>query len=157
MESTLPESALPPHPPPPDRDKTPIVSAVPSSSPAAFQEVIYIERTSALGDVVYIPKSTVFEQRCSCGEISSDSPMLVPLTGANRFPEVSSSVSLACLASAELVRHTSDTGGGRKTGMARPDVLRTLLLLGVPILIPIPKQPPLCGAAILIPFPKFED
>ncbi|KAL5104261.1 hypothetical protein TcWFU_004600 [Taenia crassiceps] len=82
LEPTLPETALsPPSPPPPppplpsDRGKLPI-------------EVIYIEKTSALGDVVYIPQSTVFKQRCSCGEISSDPPMLVPLMGSNRLPEV---------------------------------------------------------------------
>ncbi|KAL5971025.1 hypothetical protein TSMEX_001243, partial [Taenia solium] len=94
VEPTLLETALPPHPPPPppDCDKIPVVSTVPSGSPAAFQEVIYIARTSALSDVVYIPQSTVYEQRCSCGEISSDPPMLVPLTETNRFPEVISTM-----------------------------------------------------------------
>lgn len=85
VEPPLMEATLPP---PPDRGKLTIVSTVPSGSLAAFQEVIYIERTSALGDVVYIPQPTVVEQRCNCGEISRDPPVLVPLTGANRFPQV---------------------------------------------------------------------
>ena len=57
-----------------DPDKIPVVTTRDSS---AFQEVIYIERTSTLGDVVYIPQSTVFQPHCSCVATSSAQPMLV--------------------------------------------------------------------------------
>nr|CDS29493.1 Immunoglobulin [Hymenolepis microstoma] len=68
----------------PDHTKVPIISTV-SRNPAAFQEVIYLDRTPNAGEFVYIPHSTVYEQHCA----SSSQPFFLPLVNSSHIPFVS--------------------------------------------------------------------
>ena len=80
-------------------EKLPVVT---SSNSAAFQEVIYIERTSSLGDVVYIPQSTVFEPRCNCTITSSAHPLLVSLADHSGISEVIAILKLQFIAKSRI-------------------------------------------------------
>ncbi|KAM3182407.1 hypothetical protein ACTXT7_012443 [Hymenolepis weldensis] len=68
----------------PEQDKVSIISAV-SRNPTAFQEVIYLDRTPNVGDLVYVPHSTVFEQHCA----SPAQPLFLPLATSSHTPAVS--------------------------------------------------------------------
>ncbi|VUZ55999.1 unnamed protein product [Hymenolepis diminuta] len=70
----------------PEQDKVSIISAV-SRNPTAFQEVIYLDRTSNVGNFVYIPHSTVFEQHCA----SPAQPLFLPLVNTSHTPPESTS------------------------------------------------------------------
>ncbi|KAM7533124.1 hypothetical protein Aperf_G00000118625 [Anoplocephala perfoliata] len=94
---------------PPDQERVPIINTA-SQHSGTLQEVIYFDRPSNVGDVVYIPNSAVFEQRCSCiAATTSSQPLLVPLAGTFPISQDSIHSAKGMLEGMDLDKSTSRT------------------------------------------------